>query len=322
MLAENNGLKTEKLNPHASERWSGGGANLFANVVVATEQYPEKFSPTGTPVFLKNIVPVKNIISGGYICIPQNAWPWYGPAKSFKEIYRRTLLRIASEVTFFRAKKIIKIGPMIEAPKRKSCGYLPNVLDEDFENAIVRSRESVPLWLPKEPFFFTPGSFWSYRNLECVIDAYIEYFDSVSKPLPMLIVGPAVQKKYFDKLVLRSKACSGITLIGKKVDRAELLHAMSSAKLTIFSSLVEASPVTLLECAAMQSPCAVSDVSAHRYIEKHLEGATLNYFTDKKQLVRLLLSPPKSTKSNLSNSDLRSEMRLKWARSFINFCLE
>lgn len=296
---------------------------MFANVEIAMQNHRSSFSETGIPVIFKNVVPLRLLASGLFIYIPQNAWAWHGPASTIREFFRRNMLRICSEFARMRASRIVRIGPMI--PDSENCvdGFLPNTLDQSFETAFDESEKNPAVsWVGSKPYFIAPGSYWSYRNLEFLIEAYIDYHRSSDNPKNLVLVGPAAQARYFNKIKTLGENCEGIIVIGKKVPRAELLAAVAGSALCVFPSLVEASPVTVLEAASLGATIVAWDNPAHRYIEKHLAGGKLHYFTHHEELKMYFTEQPDKTESELENRVFRTQQREKWANSFVSKCLD
>lgn len=312
-----------KLRPLSNSKWSGGGENLYNNVELAEKNFPDGFSQTGIPVVFKNTVHPSQLLTGNYIYIPQNAWAWHGPANTAREIFRRTTLRVLSDIAMHRARKVVRIGPMI--PRSANCaeGFLPNTLDETFEDALSKAHQLTNIaWTPRDSYFIAPGSYWSYRNLEFLIRTYSKYTENSENPVKLVIVGPATQSKYFNKIKQLASANKRIDVIGKKVRREELLSAIAHSTACIFSSLVEASPVTLLEAAAVEAKIIASDTPAHKYIESQLGGASLNYFSDANALLQYFQTPLTSDSSLLTNQHYRKEQRKNWGKLLLAKCLE
>ena len=308
-----------KLQPLSNGKWSGGGENLYNNVELAEKSFPQFFSGTGISVVFKNTVRPWQLVTGNYIYIPQNAWAWHGPAKTLREFFRRNMLRVFSDCARHRAKRVVRIGPMIPASKNCTQGYLPNTLDESFEDALSESQKLAKVdWTPQAPYFIAPGSYWSYRRLELLINSYIGYAEGRTNPAKLVIVGPAGQQRYFKRIKQLSSSEKNICVIGRKVNRAELLSAIALSEACVFPSAVEASPVTALEAAAVGAPIIASDIPAHRYIETCLGGSKVNFFASSAELKNCFSDVPKAVLSQLSNSLYRQEQREGWGLSLIH----
>lgn len=245
------------------ERWSGGGANLFRNLEYAESIAPHAFDEDGLTVLASNIAPPDLLRSGAFVHIPQNAWAWNGKAVGFWEWRRRTLLRLGSEITCRRAAVGLRIGPMIPNYPNSAIGFLPNVLDLDFEDALEMSQQADLPFGFTEPYWIVPGSLWSYRNIGAVLEAY-KRRGSRFKDWKLLVIGPLSAESGLSNLDL--DAGSGVVVHTERVSRPEMLAAIAASSGCIFSSLVEASPVTVIEAAALNVPIIAWKTPAHEFI--------------------------------------------------------
>lgn len=306
-------VKHTETSEKPSAKWSGGGENMLSNAALAaTDEGSSQY-----PVILKNVVPLSLLFSGNYIYMPQNAWAWHGPVENIKEFTRRNLLKMCSIAAMLRARRCIRIGPMIPKKANSWSQYLPNTLDESFELALDESLNLKGLnWLPDGDFFLVPGSFWSYRNHSLVIQAYSRYRESCENPVDMVIVGPSSQVRYVEKI---RKACSkieGISLVGRKVARSEVLFAMKAAQLCIFPSLVEASPVSVLEAAVLNAKCTASDISAHKFMCSYHKISNFSFFETPSALVTIMSGSHNKSSCPLDSPEARLKARVEWVSDF------
>lgn len=300
-----------------NDQWSGGGENLLSNAALADEKYAQSGKLDQPPVILKNVVPLKLLVSGNFVYIPQNAWAWHGPVENVKEFTRRSLLRVVSSVAMYRAKRNVRIGPMIPENSNSWPRYLPNTLDESFEQVLEESNSFSGLpWLPEEPYFLVPGSFWSYRNHSMIINAYAQYSAVSEKPLALVIVGPATQIGYVEKLKSQCTGINGVHIVERKVPRAEILYAMKTAALCLFPSFVEASPVSVLEAAVVGASCAAFDITAHQYMCQYHKINHFIYFKTTGELETILLSHRVKSACPLDSLEARAKAREDWIDEF------
>lgn len=299
----------------AAGRWSGGGQNLVDNIAFAENLYPSKFSESGRPVIAKNLVPFKTFCKGGYVYMPQNAWAWHGPVQGVKEWIRRSSIRVFSELATRRAVKSIRIGPMIPEWKHSGDEMLPNVLDEGFEHSLIEAKNlGRPSWLPKNDFLLVPGSMWGYRNHTVVLEAF-EVYRASGGEMDIVFVGPGEYfplKKDISKLVDQ-----GIHLINQRKSRANVLAAMINSNICLLPSHVEASPVTMLEAAAIGLPMVASDIDAHRGMA-HLSGIdNIRFANSVNEFAAAFATDRHFELGYQSSLSYRNARRKWWAEEFI-----
>ena len=257
---------TVRLKPIHRDKWSGGGANLFRNLEYAEAVAPHAFDEDGLPVLASNIAPPNLLRTGEFVHIPQNAWAWHGSAVGAWELRRRTLLRLGSEITCRRAAISIRIGPMIPSYARTAQEFLPNVLDLDFEDALHSKGEAaLPFDFDDAPYWIVPGSLWSYRNVGAVLEAYNNRRPRF-KDWKLLLIGPLSTESGLRGLMAEQH--DGVVIHTERVARSEMLAAIAGSSGCIFPSVVEASPVTVLEAAALNVPLIAWRTPAHEYICK------------------------------------------------------
>lgn len=243
-----------------SGKWSGGGEAVLSNLAYASRRYPGMFSTrTGVPLVARNYVPL-GFMARAYILMPQNVWPWSGPWGTSREAIRKLQLRVASEVALSRAKRVVRISSLM--PRNSRGGVLPNVLDEGFEAALAER----PPPLPESPgSFLVPGSIGTYRNLDRVLLAYKEY-RKAGFSRPLYIVGRVTDAKLYARLQFLGRGIDGVSYCPNHVPRSRLLSSLAMAHAAVFPSLVEASPVGLLEALVLCPRVYASDIVGHREV--------------------------------------------------------
>jgi len=309
------------MNISVKERgnWSGGGHSLLENIAFARRRHPDFFNDEGVPLYLRNVVDGKDLLNGGYIYLPQNAWAWHGPTGSTYEFRKRALLRAISEVALARACRTIRIGPMI--PSRSGDeNILANVLDESFESTLNSSKSiSRPEWLPKNKFFFVPGSMWGYRNLGVVVEAFNEYVAN-GGTASLVLVGSFDSRSGARGVLESCFDNSSIYCVVKHISRVELLYGLEKCEACILSSIVEASPVTLLEAAAVGAPICAWNNEAYKYLARKNQMSEVSYVSNKSDLLEYFFQPKNRTDYSIGKSQIREEMREKWVNSFVDLC--
>ena len=302
--------------------WSGGGQNLMNNVRLAERLFPSYFSGSGTPLALSNVVGKSVLRQGGFIYLPQNAWAWNGPTVGAREAFRRSVIRAGSIAAEHRSLLSIRIGPMIPELLNARSQVLANVLDAEFEGALERgSNERKMSWIPDSRYWLVPGSLWSYRNVEPVIEAFktAREFDP---ELCVLFVGPLPRESGLQKEVLRGGFDSGVSFFTERVERHQMLRAIESAEVCILSSLVEASPVTMLEAAALGTRIAAWDNAAYRFLAQDANVPDVDFFANVDELLTAVLAPRLHRRSVLVQESVRTAVRNTWVENFLSLCCD
>lgn len=290
--------------------WSGGGRAFLANAHYAARRHPNLLAlgdPNGsqaTPVVPRNLPTKMSALRRPFLLIPQNAWAWHGPTHGPRSYTRRAGLRAGAEVSMKAAQGIIRIGPMVPARAKSHPTFLPNVLDEQFEGALEKSYE-VKIEYPTD-YILGLGSLNAYRNMETLIEAHQLYIRRGGhRSLHILGAGDATYRKYLGQP-------PGVTFHGA-VSRADTLAWMRNSALTVLPSLVEASPVTVLEAQVVGSPLAVSRIAGHTYMLD--EGLLHSTFSplDTHVLSKLLAEEHSRPVAPISDANHRQQRREWWS---------
>lgn len=253
-----------------SGSWSGGGAVVLRNLRVAATKRPDLLSfmdgPGRVRLIPRNFPVSRHRLGLPFLLMPQNAWAWHGTGLVLDEIPRRTILATASRVAMSRSGGVLRIASTIPSKSESSDGNLrviPNVLDEQFETALVRAKD-LELHLPSRDYFFCMGACYSYRNLIRLVKGYSLYRAQGGRTSLVLSTAPG-SPHCFRTLREHARSTVGIMMI-PTVDRPAALRAMMGAEGVIAPALVEASPVTVLEALAITPRVALSDIPGHREI--------------------------------------------------------
>lgn len=241
-------------------RWSGGAQAVQANIRFAAKRLPHLLStdPGGGPPYLllRNVAPLSLLqANNDFVVLPQNLWAWEGPTSGAWEWWWRTRLFLASEVTLRRTRGVVRLSSRIPSRGKELGGILPNVLDEGFDIALANSS-FIPSFADEIVCF---ASDVSYTNLAGLINAYAIYLRLGGRRRLHLVVHP-IRGGVLENMTT-SSACRvdfGFW------DRAHVVSAMRSCYAVVFPSLVEASPMTLLEALAVDCRIVLSDIPGHR----------------------------------------------------------
>lgn len=307
------------LVPILDGRWSGGAQVTIRNLRLAAERFPTHVSlaPTedGRPLVLRNVVGSRLLLSGDFVYMPGNAWPWHGPWGTAREALRKGALRAASLVALRRCSHLIPISESIPSPA-PAPKPLHNVLDEGFEEALVAAAEDSVI--PSEGALLSLGSLTTYRNLETLVRAHRAY-RRAGGSLRLVLAGPALDHHVLRRLLASIADDPGVQLTARSLARPSILSAMRRAHATVLPSLVEASPVSVLESLVLSPQTLLSDIAGHRGIAGTLVPEP-RFFTpaDADELAELLrvaeeASPP-GVPSSLASRSARDERRREWAR--------
>jgi len=246
-------------------QWSGGGQALLNNAAHAEKRHPIlQGGNNAIPIIPRN-VPVKGARAArDFVLMPQNALAWSPRFRGFREFAFLAGLRISTEYYTRRANGIVRISGSVPALERPSVSpVIHNVLDTTFEEAVAKSiRLDVDDASGK---IVCIGSGHSYKNLVNLIRGYEIYRESGGN-LQLWIAGPPGSPRTRSDVERAASRVAGVTLTWRRVSREVCLAAFRSAAGVVFPSLVEASPVTVLEAAALNTNLIASDIIGHRGI--------------------------------------------------------
>lgn len=269
----------------------------------------------------RNIVTGSLLFSGDYILMPQNCWPWYGPWGVSREAIRRLVLRGASEIAIRRSKGIVRMSYAVPHCGRRTPEPLGNVLDEGFEESLEQS-----VTLPKtrrtaaaEGALLCVGDICSYRNLTVLLKGYSRY-RSAGGRLGLVIAGSDPFRLVSGRLEMLAAQLQSVFFEVYAFPRWQVLAMLRAAAGVVFPSLVEASPVTLLEALALNTNVVASDIPAHREMAGSYLSST-RFFSARSEDaigeallgIEMAFPPPTPDAPDLSLGNVRAQLRAEWA---------
>lgn len=302
-------------------RWSVGGEVVLDNIRFAARQHPDRIrlgGNGGVPLILRNFVPASLMRQGRYILMPQNAWPWRGPWGAPDEVLRRSLLRLVSEAAMRRGLGNLRISSAIPARGRVCLDPLHNVLDEGFEEALEKSRE---LTTGTPGHIVSVGRMDSYRNLPRLVRGFAKYRRRGGR-LNLEIYGPLFSRMHYRRLRDASSSVAGVRIHEGTLGRADVVALFAHAHLVVFPSLVEASPIALLEAFCVATRLAASNIVGH----VELAAGRLphdNFFDalDEDGIADMLLAaenwPARNPPADLADERQRHQRRVEWANGLV-----
>lgn len=243
-----------------SGRWSGGGQAVMSNLRFAARSFPDWLSMEQGEVALvaRNAVPASLMRPGGYIWMPQNAMPWARGPGSSREKLRKLALFVASEVSGRRAVGMVRISSALPQRSEVVSRVFPNVLDEGFEVAL----KGRPPAEKNRLYIVCVGSICSYRNIFNLIAGY-DLYREAGGSWSLRIVGPVDSPPVLRRIFRRTEGRDDVLVEPEFHSRARVLQLMSDSEAVVFPSLIEASPVAVLEAIAVAPRVVLSSISGH-----------------------------------------------------------
>lgn len=286
---------------------------MVANLLDAVARRPDVLSLTeGLPLFVRNHAPLPYLRTGKFLLMPQNAWPWRWTGVS-PSLRRQTMLRVASEASMRRARGVVRISGAIPPIGTTAPGVLHNVLDDGFEK-LLDAPPPDDVVLP-ERYVLCPGSVEPYRNVARLCEAYRAYRNAGGTTSLVVVGGGSASSEATVRAFAR--AHEDMTYVGPR-DRATTVHLMHRSWATVFPSLVEASPLGLLEAFAVAPRVALSRVTGHRELVT-THGADVHEFDAEDvaglatTLHALDTAPVAKPPAALATPEARTALRAAWA---------
>lgn len=192
-----------------------------------------------------------------FVWLPQNALPWGPPVSGERGLQGK--LRLASGFVAHRATAMVRIsGALPRLHSAPTSDVLHNVLDESFEECLQAEPSS-----DGRGAFVCIGSAHSYRNMDRLVEAYASYRREGGRSRLVLQLGLGTPDRH-EALYRLASSVDGVDIRVRPASRAQVVSLMKSARGVLFPSIIEASPVTLLEAHAVGALTACSDIVAHR----------------------------------------------------------
>lgn len=240
----------------SSGNWSGGGSAVLRNLAMAL---PEEVGHDCFPLIARNVAPASLVWSGRFLAMPQNCLPWVHHRTTPSEGTKIAAMRVLSEVTYARARLIIRISEAIPSSRfAPSTPVLHNVIDSAFDGALdARAEFTAPF-----PYVACVGSINSYRNLARLVLAHSAY-SVAGGTLGLIIVGRPHTSALQELERKAQKSEGNLWIISEHVDRATVLSIFRQAQGAIFPSLAEASPLSVLETLTVQRNIQLSQIAGH-----------------------------------------------------------
>jgi glycosyltransferase involved in cell wall biosynthesis len=173
-------------------------------------------------------------------------------------------LRISSAVpAFFRDER--------------SSPVIHNVLDPAFEAALKESVAAAPL-PGADNAFVCLGSATGYRNLEMLVGAFADYRREGGS-CDLVVAGPPTNAVVAARVARLCAALPGTSVWWGRASRPAVLATLTRARGVVLPSLVEASPLSLLEALVVNQRVIASDIAGHReVIAEHVPDRPGGFF--------------------------------------------
>lgn len=306
----------------SSGSWSGGGHVFVRNATQALSASPlVGANDSRAPVWVipRNVPARRSPAEKKIVLIPQNAWPWAGVMPTPKELPRYAALSLASRYWLQRADAAISISPAFPW-SGSSHATLENVLDTEFEELLLAAATArVPAYV--EDSFVAVGSLTSYRNFARLVDGY-DLYRRQGGARHLCLVGTGNDPFLLRQLRKRLARLESVHLITQEVGRSACISYLERSYAAVFPSLVEASPVALLEALATTGRVAVSRIPGHLHLlQVHEVDASPTFDPRDPTSIAVSLHALDAQlaplTSGLSTKEGRTEIRSAWGRRFL-----
>ena len=300
--------------------WSGGGSIVLSNFQQLEKVYPALLTVSdsrvdGTPLVLRNTVPVTQMLKGPFIVLPQNSWAWTGKAsKDMYLIAKRAALRITGDLSLNQCMGAIRLCNSIPPSRSGEDILLPNVLDKDFEAIYNGLGEKSKKSGTRVAYSF--GGCIEYRDYPTLVSAVLESGD-----VEKLVVRTHIfSQQEYKKLLRMTENSAKVEFRIGRLSREELLREASDFYLIVFPSTAEASPLSLLEVQALGIPYCLSNIPGHI---QHCEESFRQFEAGSIENLRVLFSneriwsPDQLSISTTSKG--RIDARKEWSGRLVSY---
>jgi glycosyltransferase involved in cell wall biosynthesis len=219
------------------------------------------YLPMTLPSSVKSIIGVSNLA------------PFSSDALAAETEWRKRLrLRILRRTILSAARRSDKVIALSQACRAEltACGIdagkisvIPNGVTHDCTAA---RREPLPNPLENKQFILCVSHFYRYKNFERLVRAYALLSDDMRARYELLLVGAPYDPTY----VANIRALIATLRLGHRVRIVpgaygeELAALYQNCSVFVFPSLVENSPITLLEAMTHGAPVVTSDIPTMR----------------------------------------------------------
>lgn len=302
-----------RIRPLLEGNWSGGGRAVRANLLEVALRHPDTWTldaEDAVPLVVRNVVPLR-ILSGTFLYMPQNAWPWYRGGVLEQPRARWLALRGASDVALRRAQGVVRLSSAIPQPRLAPSITVPNVLDAEFEVASKSLQRSADRRSP----FFCSGTLASYGNIPLLVGAHARYLASGgTRPLRIMGALDGCRAEML-RWLKAPEARSSVTILTRSLNRRDLLEEMTRSHAIILPARVEASPIRLLESLVLGGRVIASRIRGHL---DTAGGAPVAFFDPGSvdELAKCLKEadqlPARDPPAEIAGPDARASERLRW----------
>lgn len=185
---------------------------------------------------------------------------------SWKKKLRLILLSKSIIVSSNRADTVIALSNackqelLLRGVSEQKVVIIPNGV------SVYQHYKTNNLAIKNEHYVLCVSHFYRYKNYERLVKAFYLLPESLKNKYSLFLVGKPYDIKYFNKIITLVKSLdmenNVILITGLFGD--DLINAYKNCSLFVFPSLIENSPITLLEAMIYGAPTIASDVPAMR----------------------------------------------------------
>ncbi len=174
------------------------------------------------------------------------------------------LLAKASGLRMITAPNAHDVAALYDAGLHQSA-VLPNGVDLAFWHPKHKDhRPPGAAYTAKQPFtFVSVGRLENQKGYDVLIRAVAQLAQNPRHPFRMVIIGEGTQKERLQRMIEKYHLQKVISLVGRRSPH-QVRKVIAEADASIFSSLYETTPITLLESWAMEMPVIATSVGILR----------------------------------------------------------